>query len=73
MLGYEVSRKHSEICLQNFPINDEKNMGPSINYVITLEGGGGWEMMMLDDGRGGGVCEMMTSANLSQILKIHKS
>ena len=29
--------------------------GPSINYVITSEGGGGCEMMMDDDGRGEGV------------------
>ena len=29
--------------------------GPSINYVITSEGGGGCEMMMVDDGRGEGV------------------
>ena len=31
----------------------ETTMGPSINYVITSEGGGGCEMMMDDDGRGG--------------------
>ena len=29
--------------------------GPSINYIITSEGGGGGcEMMMVDDGRGDG-------------------
>ena len=27
-------------------------MGQSINYVITPEGGGGCELVMVDDGRG---------------------
>ena len=31
------------------------HMGPSINYIITSEGGGGCKMMMVDDGRGEGV------------------
>ena len=36
--------------------------GPSINYVITLEGGGGCEMMMVDDVRGRGSQNMMMSS-----------
>ena len=31
------------------------SLGPSIDYVITSEGGGVCEMMMVDDGRGEGV------------------
>ena len=43
--------------------------GSSINYVITIEGARGCQVMMVDDGRGGGHFEVMTLSSVFFELK----
>ena len=49
----------------NLSIISISDLGPSINYVSTFEGGWGTKMLMVADVRGRGVSAMLTSAKVS--------
>ena len=59
---------------QNIETEQEKNTKGSFTYdVITLGGGGGFQMMTIDDeGEGGGFWPMMTSSQKPQIFGIFR-